>query len=122
MQKTIILIVCALLFVGCAPLVNVARFDNIERSPTSKLDIYTSFESIDREYKEIALITAQDRIPEKTEIEMVEDLKRKAMEIGADAIVLQAGEIESSTDSYSFGVMTTHTHTAKATAIIYINK
>ena len=123
MRKRMIIILCVLLSFACTPLVKVAQFDNIERSPTSELDIYTSFESIKRQYKEIALITAKDRIVEKSETELIEDLKRRAMEIGADAIVLQAGEIKSSTsDSYTFGTYTTHQRIARATAIVYLKK
>ena len=122
MRKAVILILCAQLFLACAPLIKVSRFDNAERSPTSELDIYTSFESITKQYKEIALITAKDRsIEEKSETELIEYLKTKAMGIGADAIVLQTGEIKASTYSGLYGdVTTTHQRIARATAIVYL--
>jgi hypothetical protein len=115
---------CLVSCIACAS-VKVARFDAIERRPTTTVDVYSNFENIDRGYKEIALITADDEGWGTSETDLLEHLKKKAMSIGADAIVLQAGEVNPSSAlvPYSTGgaaIMHINRRISKVIAIVYL--
>jgi len=88
MKTVAALILCASFLWSCTT-VKVAHFNGEERLSTFDIDIYANPASVKREYKEIALITADDNDWGKSEAGLIEKVKEKAMEIGADAIVLQ---------------------------------
>lgn len=111
------------LLMGCGAIVNVAPFDETERQPTQSVDIFSDRSSVDRPYKEIGLITADDNGWDKSEADLIAILRNKAMEIGADAIILSPGE-QSKQGSMLIGdlLVDSNKRIVKAVAIVYTDK
>lgn len=91
-MKYLLISIILLSIIGCSAVVKYVPFDNEYHSPTKSVSIFSTPESVKREYKEIGLITASDDGWDKSEADLIKSLQKKAMEIGADAIILQSSD------------------------------
>ncbi len=84
-----LIIATVLILASCAPVpsvsITVARFDSIERPQTTDIRVYSSPETVGREYREIALFTARKKA---SEAEMIGFMVQKAQELGADGLII----------------------------------
>ena len=76
-------------FYGCGSIVKYTSFDETAYQPTTKIEIFSNPGNIKIEYKEIGLITASDNGWDKSESELIGEIRKKALTIGADAVILQ---------------------------------
>ena len=81
------------LVLGCTS-IKFVQFDSIEREPSAQVAIFSTPDAVKREYVEIGLLTAGDEGWGQSEADLIGKLQKKAMEVGADAIILQSGEIK----------------------------
>jgi hypothetical protein len=92
--------------------VSVLRLKDYESRPASRhVDVYASSDQVKRSFAEIAIVSVDDAGNGVREQTLVDALVRKAQEIGADGIILEAPQTSS-------GWMTSRTVT-RAVAIIY---
>ncbi len=87
---------------ACGPTTDVILLDETPREKTMLIDVYTNYGAIIRKYKEIATISVSDEGWDRKESQLIEKLKTKAREMGANAIVLQ-GVTETDTGSVPVG-------------------
>ncbi len=87
-MRGIIVVCISLILMACGAVVDVVTLDETARAKTTKIDVFTSYASIDHEYKEIAVLSANDQGWGRKESELIEKLKEKAMKLGANGIVL----------------------------------
>lgn len=94
--------IAALIFSGCTTIDYVGE----EYTPTTHVDMYFAEEDITQEYKVMGhlLATAEEGISAE---KMQKDMKKKAMEKGADAIVILGME------KYQSGATTQYTETTE---------
>jgi len=85
------LVIVILIFViaGCGPSINYASFDGKQRTPTHSVDVYTDITRVDREYKEIGMVTARGKDNEEL---LIRKLREEAATMGADAIIITNAE------------------------------
>ena len=88
-----IAVMLLLVLVGCASIKYVS-FDGEQHQPTNTVAVYSTPGAVKREYVEIGLLTADDKGWDMSEATLIGKLQKKAMEIGADAIILQSGELK----------------------------
>jgi hypothetical protein len=74
---------------ACATRISVTHLDEFRWRPANKLPrIYTSKEAVRFPYVELALITVDDQGWEFKESDLIEDIQKKAAEIGAEGVIL----------------------------------
>lgn len=87
------LLLAGLVFTAaCAPKVEVVPYIQQFPDPTENVDVYQSVQAVDREYKEIALITVDDGGWEKSEADLLTRALARARKIGADAVIVMGQE------------------------------
>ena len=119
-MRGLIVVCISLILTACGATVDVVTLDETSRATTTKIDVFTSYSSIDREYKEIAVLLASDEGWGRKESELIEKLKEKAMKLGANGIVL-VGSKESQAGSVPIGDswFNINERIVKVVAIIY---
>ena len=109
-----------LLSFGCAASLKVARFDQVSRAPKQgDVEVFSSPQGIQRPYKEIALITADEGWSDS-----IADLTKKmittARALGADGIILlSAGQNSEGGIVVGSLYMAANSNTTRCTAIVY---
>ncbi len=96
--KITIFVAISLLVVSCMPSteVSVIPFN-------SRIDVFTSPESVQRPYTEIALIKADDRGNYESEQELIAKILIEAESLGADAVILlNEGTVKKETTTYGW--------------------
>lgn len=91
MRNIIALLFLSVLIVSCGP--QVIKLHSKHYEPTDSIELLTSFPA-DKKYEEVAIlmITDEDYLSVKG---MMKDLKKEAMRLGANALVLDAGQGQS---------------------------
>ena len=88
-----ILITLFLIFTLSCTSVDTVIFDGMERSPNAGIvDVYSNSDNIARPYKEIGIITLDDKGWSKSDAKLVKRAIKEAKEKGADAIILNRSE------------------------------
>lgn len=83
------LLIFVFIHIGCAPSVELMRFDSSYRPPkTGEIDVYMSAQSIDRPYKEIGLITVTESEFGNKDQTMLDKLTLNAKKLGTDGIII----------------------------------
>jgi hypothetical protein len=100
------------ILLGACTTVSVMRLKDYEsRRPTRNVDVYASAQSVTRPYKEMAVISCDDKGNGHREAWLEEKLVEKAKEIGADGLILETPQT-----STAWGTSRTVT---RALAIVY---
>jgi hypothetical protein len=120
------------------PSISAVKLDSIERSATSRVDIYLDRSQVKRKFKEVGLIIAKEGEWDAyygtgNEAKLIDMIKTKAMSIGADGIILLSNEQKMrpgatagyatpnlSQGGYLMGVSGYGETSARASAITYI--
>jgi len=94
-MKTIIsvIIFSSILFSGCSPSVNFMKYIEDTYPPTNSVEVLRK-KPVEKEYIELGELTL--KIKKSNQEEAVLQLKEKAKEIGADAIIILGEESEGS--------------------------
>jgi hypothetical protein len=114
--------------IGCAPSVELTKLGSLPRSPQAgELDVYTSAESIDKPYKEIALIKVTQGLFGNKDQTMFNKLILEAKEIGAHGMIILSQEVQYEGGRVQdLGSWTSYTQHKKkvlrASAIVYEEK
>ena len=106
MKTTMLTVVAALLLSGCLTTNAVLLDPRVQYAPVSpgEVVIYLTEEDVPYEYEAIALVHAKGEHEVIDEAEMVEAMREKAAELGADAIILSWLEEPSSFERLLEGV------------------
>ncbi len=74
---------------SCAPIIRVNSFDNENRPPKeNEISVFSNAQAVPYNYKEIGLITVDDQGWGRSESELLNSAIKKAMEMGADGILI----------------------------------
>lgn len=92
-MKYLIIFFIALLFYSCSPSVNFMRYSEKTYPPTNSVDVLRN-KPVEKEYFELGELSL--KIKKSNQDEAVIQLKEKAKEIGADAIIILGEESEGS--------------------------
>ena len=116
-----ILAAFAFVMIACAPIVKYTPFDSEIRTNSESVDIFMSRESVGREFKEIGLIIVDDEGWDRSETELIEKMRQRAMLVGADALILERSE-QKSQGFIPIGGTTFHivNRIVRGVAIIYL--
>lgn len=106
---------------ACAPKATVIPTGRyVERAPNSNVELYLSPGAVKRSYSEIALVSVDDQGWETDDAELFELLKRKAGEIGADAVILLNQSAQSDGGAFVNGMFIQGTKTIlRGAAIVF---
>ena len=77
--------------IGCTPKTQIQKIHiQVDHQNTGEVDIFNSFDEVGVSYKKLADLTVTDTRPlnNKSRKRMIESLKSKARELGAEGIVL----------------------------------
>lgn len=87
MRKSVLLVFILLLAIGCTKIDYIGE----EYAPTTHVDVYFDQGDIEKEYKIMGQViaTAGDIVSSE---KMMNDIKKKAMEKGADAVIIEGME------------------------------
>ncbi len=97
-MKIILGVMLIVLITGCATsgMVHVTILDKAYPSKNpSKVRVYIGNETVKRSYKQIAMINADDEGWEKSDQELIMEMKVRAAHIGADAIIINNQQMQS---------------------------
>ena len=89
--KWIALIAISLIMIGCTPKTQIQKTHiQVDHQNTGEVDIFNSFDEVGVSYKKLADLSVTDTRPlnNKSRKRMIESLKSKARELGAEGIVL----------------------------------
>jgi len=92
-MKYLIIFFIALSYYGCSPSVNFMRYSDDAYPPTNSIEVLRN-KPAEKEYVELGELSL--RIKKSNQEEAVIQLKEKAKEIGADAIIILGEESEGS--------------------------
>ena len=89
--KWIALIAISLIMIGCTPKTQIQKIHiQVDHQNRGEVDIFNSFDEVGVSYKKLADLMVTDTRPlnNKSRNRMIESLKSKARELGAEGIVL----------------------------------
>lgn len=92
MPRFICIIACLLILVSCVS-VNAVRLGPAQNRPPVPADqvvVYRTADQVPRDYEEIALLNAEGSTTWTNEANMIEAMKKKAGQYGANGIILDA--------------------------------
>ncbi|MDD8018859.1 MAG: hypothetical protein PHP42_10840 [Bacteroidota bacterium] len=123
MKKYFNLVIC-IFILGCGPSVEFVKFDTNSRlAKSSDIDVFTDATKINRPYKEIALVTVDDKGHDYSEVELLKLTISKAKELGADAIIVLTQDIQKGGGIFVGSVyVQANRRVVRATAIVYQEK
>jgi len=79
------------MILGCGPSAHIQKtYIMVNQQKTGPIEVFNSFDEVERPYKKVAELKVVDqREPsDKIRERMIESLKKKALKLGADGIVL----------------------------------
>jgi len=89
--KWIAVITISLIMIGCTPKTQIQKIHiQVDHQNTGEVDIFNSFDEVGVSYKKLAELMVTDTRPlnDKSRNRMIESLKSRARELGAEGIVL----------------------------------
>ena len=92
MSRFIWIIACLLILISCVS-VNAVRLGPAQNRPPVPADqvvVYRTADQVPRDYEEIALLNAEGSTTWTNEANMIEAMKKKAGQFGANGIILDA--------------------------------
>ena len=112
MKKFLLFIVVVSIFTSCvstkAIYLNPDETQKYDPVPWQQVNVYLTEKDVPGEFIKFAIITAEGKEGVTTEQQMINNLKKKAGSIGADAIILESikdpGSVERAADSLSGGL------------------
>lgn len=122
-MNKLIIFLSLIILLGCAPSVQITKFGPLPDVPKiGEIDVYTSTVSIQKPYKEIALITVDDEGHGRSETELLEILISKAKEIGADGLIILGQDKQHEWSTFIAGTFySSYKRIVRGSAIIYVN-